>query len=218
MADASVSKTDVRKDVRVRLPLSAPRRSRTAPSARGVTVAVSTDSARPGHPVRNPDLDSARTGHPVRNYGSRCRDDLGCNMVRVARADRGPERGGDRTATWRASRFARCPRWRGGCRRLVRRAPRTYRRLRRSAPAADHLARRPSRSRSPATGRIRDAGTGLLATGVGGSRPPVRLAADSGGCDPRRPPGQGLARTRDVGQGGAAPQDRAHRSDPVPAS
>src|SRR5438105_6110509 len=36
-ADASVSKTDVRKDVRVRLPLSAPRRYQTAPAAYRVT-------------------------------------------------------------------------------------------------------------------------------------------------------------------------------------
>lgn len=37
-ADASVSKTDVRKDVRVRLPLSAPRRNQTAAAAYAVTV------------------------------------------------------------------------------------------------------------------------------------------------------------------------------------
>jgi hypothetical protein len=36
-ADASVSKTDVRKDVRVRLPLSAPLRVQTIPRGLGVT-------------------------------------------------------------------------------------------------------------------------------------------------------------------------------------
>src|SRR5205814_9860906 len=50
-ADASVSKTDVRKDVRVRLPLSAPRRGKTAAAAREVTGAR--HSARFREFVRN---------------------------------------------------------------------------------------------------------------------------------------------------------------------
>ncbi len=60
MADASVSKTDVRKDVRVRLPLSAPRR----PAARWPYR----DSALFRHFVRNPGSSSAVFRHLERNW------------------------------------------------------------------------------------------------------------------------------------------------------
>src|ERR1700758_4854253 len=61
-ADASVSKTDVRKDVRVRLPLSAPLRVQTIPHGPGVT-----DS--PGYPGFSSSNCAVSPDHPNKLRG-----------------------------------------------------------------------------------------------------------------------------------------------------
>src|SRR2546430_1083865 len=73
-ADASVSKTDVRKDVRVRLPLSAPRRFKRFALACGFGLASVRGFGLADAPTRPGSL--CEPGHPPRQAGRGSRGDL----------------------------------------------------------------------------------------------------------------------------------------------